>query len=82
MKRESESTAASKIRSTNSASDPRNKSLRPARTTLGPRAISEAAIRGRSKRKQLTRLRYGLTPSNQVRSGSLLRSRLATYDAK
>jgi ERF superfamily len=33
---ESESTAASKIRSTNSASGPRDKSLRPARATLDP----------------------------------------------
>jgi len=36
MQRESESTAASKIRSTNSASGPRDKSLRPARATLDP----------------------------------------------
>ena len=43
MQPESESTAASKIRSTNSASGPRDKSLRPALATAGPRAISEAA---------------------------------------
>jgi hypothetical protein len=36
MQRESEATEASKIRSTNSASDFRNKSLRPTRTTLDP----------------------------------------------
>ena len=36
MQPESESTAASKIRSTNSASGPRDKSLRPARATLDP----------------------------------------------
>ena len=36
MQSESESTAASKIRSTNSASGPRDKSPRPARTTLDP----------------------------------------------
>ena len=36
MQAESESTAASNIRSTNSVSGPRNKSLRPARTTLDP----------------------------------------------
>ena len=36
MQRESESTAASKIRSTNSASGLREKSLRPARATLDP----------------------------------------------
>jgi ERF superfamily len=36
MQPESETTEASKIRSTNSASGPRNKSLRPARTTLDP----------------------------------------------
>ena len=36
MQPESESTAASKIRSTNSASGPRNNSLRPARATLDP----------------------------------------------
>ena len=36
MQPESETTAASKIRSTNSASGPRNKSLRPARATLDP----------------------------------------------
>ena len=34
MQPESETTAASKIRSTNSASSPRNKSLRPTRATL------------------------------------------------
>ena len=36
MQRESESAAASKIRSTNSASGPQDKSLRPVRVTLDP----------------------------------------------
>jgi ERF superfamily len=40
MQPESESTAASEIRSTNSASGPRDKSLRPARATLHPEQSS------------------------------------------
>jgi hypothetical protein len=40
MQRESESTAAGKIRSTNLASGPRDKSLRPARATLDPEQSS------------------------------------------
>ena len=63
---ELESTAASKIRSTNSASGPRDKSLRPARATLDP---EQSARRVDSRPR-----RYRLEKRGQRRQSGLERS--------
>ena len=66
MQPESESTAASKIRSTISASGPRDKSLRPARATLDP---EQSARRVDSRPR-----RYRLEKRGQRRQSRLERS--------